>query len=396
MKKPIPILTAILFSAILTAQTKHRTDDVSYYRQLLQERRELAAKGKGNILPTVDDVLIDLAFLHIGRKEYSEALPFLEELLELAAKGQADGLNVEAIEEELAKALEEVGDEYYAEYDYNTAEKYYLRSLEINEKLAKNNIKRLSPDVARLLVNIGNIYHNGQKDYRKAEKYYLQSLPIHEKLVKERPSAIRLSNLSVALRNIGLNHHEQRKYRKTKPYYLRCLQIREELAKEQPDKYLPELACILADLGSHLLTQKNYKKANKYFQRSLQIAEQLAEEDAETHLPRLVSMYGNLSWNSLFFAEYSKSEKFARQALALDDTQLWIKVNLAHALLFQNRFSMAETIYMELSQTTEKNDKTFTSSILADFEALKRANAIPKNHKADVEKIKIKLTQTKR
>jgi len=392
MKKTIIILIAVLFGTILNAQTKSEDDDILYYRQLLQERRELAAQGDGDILPTVEDVLIDFAFLLIEREKFSEALPLLEELLDLAAKGQADGLNVEAIEEELARVLEEIGDEYYAKNDYNTAEKYYLRSLKVNEKLVKNDNTSNLPDVARLLTQIGNIYHNHRKDYRKAEKYYLQSLSIDEKLVQARPnSTIRSSNLSIVLRNIGLNYYEMKNYKKAENYYLRSLQIREKLVQEQPDKYFPPFITLLDDFGRNFIAQKNYEEAVRQFQRSLQICERLIKEDSDTYLVRLAVANGNLSWAYLFLKSYHQSEMAAYRALRLDNTQLWVKVNLAHALLFQNRFSEAENIYMELSKTIEKDDKTFTPTILDDFNVLEKANAIPKNHKADVEKIKKKL-----
>jgi tetratricopeptide (TPR) repeat protein len=374
----------------LNAQTDNDLDEVSRLRQLLKERRELAAQGYGDYLPTVEDVLIELAFLHIERDEYSEALPLLEELLELAANGELDGLNVEAIEEELAQALEALADEYYDSHDYNTAEKHYLRSLEVFEKLVKNDIPRLLPDVARLYSNIGRLYHNIRKDYRAAEKYSQRALQLHEKLAKEQPnkSLIRLSNYGIVLRNIGYNYHVQKKYGKAEPYYLRSQQIREQLAQEQPDKYLPWLAKILEDMGSNLLGQKKYSDAIKQYQRRLQICKQLFDKDAETHSTLLATAYGNFSWAYLFLNRYDQSETAARKVLELDDTQLWTKVNLAHALLLQNRFSEAEEIYLELSQTIDINDKTFTPAILDDFKVLQKANVFSKKHQDYIKKIK--------
>jgi ATP/maltotriose-dependent transcriptional regulator MalT len=61
---------------------------------------------------------------------------------------------------------------------------------------------------------------------------------------------------------------------------------------------------------------------------------------------------------------------------------------LAHALLFQNRFSEAEAVYKELSQTIIKNNETYTKALLKDFDDLEKAGAIPEAYKDDVEKIR--------
>ena len=98
--------------------------------------------------------------------------------------------------------------------------------------------------------------------------------------------------------------------------------------------------------------------------------------------------YTNFSWKYLLINEYAQSEQFARKALELDSTIFVSKTNLAHALLFQNRFSETEAIYKELSQTIYKNNETYTKVLLNDFDDLEKAGAIPEKYKDDVEKIR--------
>jgi tetratricopeptide (TPR) repeat protein len=112
------------------------------------------------------------------------------------------------------------------------------------------------------------------------------------------------------------------------------------------------------------------------------------EREAEKPESAVARTLGTLSWNYLFIKDYKQSEQSARQALKLDNTQTWVKVNLAHALLFQNRFSEAEKIYKELSQTIMKGDGTYTQTLLIDLEELERAGVIPEKCKASVEKIR--------
>ena len=95
---------------------------------------------------------------------------------------------------------------------------------------------------------------------------------------------------------------------------------------------------------------------------------------------------GDLSWYYLFIKDYAQSEQSARKALELDNSQEWVKINLAHALLFQNRFSEAEKIYRELSQAN--GQELYTQIILNDLEELEEADLILEKYKANVEKIR--------
>jgi len=113
---------------------------------------------------------------------------------------------------------------------------------------------------------------------------------------------------------------------------------------------------------------------------------------AKIYLPRLANSYGSLSWNYLLMKDYAQSEQSARQALKLDNTQTWVKTNLAHALLFQNRFSEAEKIYKELSKTPRDNEP-YTQVLLEDLDKLEKAGVIPEKQKSNVEKIRKMLRE---
>jgi hypothetical protein len=97
--------------------------------------------------------------------------------------------------------------------------------------------------------------------------------------------------------------------------------------------------------------------------------------------------FTSISYYYLFIHDFIQSEQSAYKALELDSTYLLPKTNLAHALLFQNRFSEAETICKELSQTIYQDNETYTQALLNDFAELEKAGIISEKHKADVEKI---------
>jgi len=105
--------------------------------------------------------------------------------------------------------------------------------------------------------------------------------------------------------------------------------------------------------------------------------------------------YTCISYNCLFVNDFLQSEQCARKALEADSSYVLSKTNLAHALLFQNRFSEAEPIYKELSQTIYQNNETYSKAILNDFDELEKAGAIPKGNISDVEKIRQMLQEQK-
>jgi len=103
------------------------------------------------------------------------------------------------------------------------------------------------------------------------------------------------------------------------------------------------------------------------------------------HQLTIARYHAGLSWYYLFIKDYAQAEKSARKALKLDNTYLIPKTNLAHALLFQNRFSKAETIYKELLLSS---NETYSETLLKDFDELEKAGVIPEKRKDDVEKIR--------
>jgi tetratricopeptide (TPR) repeat protein len=175
--------------------------------------------------------------------------------------------------------------------------------------------------------------------------------------------------------------------------YEESLEIRRKLAEENPKAYLSDVAEVLYNLAILHRIINEYPKALEEYEEALEIYKKLAQENPKTYLSDVIRTLYSLSRCYLFVKEYTQSEQFVRYALELDSTQIWVKTNLAHALLFQNRFSEAENIYKELSQTIYQNDETYTQSFLEDFDEFEIADAIPEERKDDVEKIRTILKE---
>jgi TPR repeat protein len=192
---------------------------------------------------------------------------------------------------------------------------------------------------------------------------------------------------AVAQIDFGMIYLKQANFTEAEKYLFRSLSFQKILEKENPNDFPAGLCQTLTLLSYTNNELKNYPVAIQYIKSCNDLL--LRYKDLIDNKPYLAQNYGNLSWYYLFTKEYAKSEQSARQALELDSTSI-AKTNLAHALLFQNRFSEAEIIYreLELSQTIIKDNETYTQAFLDDFDEFEKAVVIPEEHKADVEKIR--------
>lgn len=95
---------------------------------------------------------------------------------------------------------------------------------------------------------------------------------------------------------------------------------------------------------------------------------------------RLAQCYGNLGFYKLFLGEYEEAESICRLGLETSPSQTFIKLNLAHALLWQNEYDEALMTYREFLVSDAA-----CKSALQDFEDFQKAG-VPLH--PDVPKIK--------
>ena len=141
----------------------------------------------------------------------------------------------------------------------------------------------------------------------------------------------------------------------------------------------------ILDQSNNLFEAKKYTEAIVLLQN---------HETVFEHENRLSSMFGNLSWYYLFTKDFNLSKQAVHKALEADSTQIWVKTNLAHALLFQGKTAEAESIYYELANTIYYEFETYAATLLNDFEQLEKAGIIPPGSKNDLERIKTNTNST--
>ena len=82
--------------------------------------------------------------------------------------------------------------------------------------------------------------------------------------------------------------------------------------------------------------------------------------------------FGVLSWYQLLSRDPQSAASSARKGLALDPGQVWIKTNLAHALLFTGQLAEAINIYAAERHTKLGDQRIFQDAVLDDFDKFEK------------------------
>jgi len=216
--------------------------------------------------------------------------------------------------EEAALAMN-LGLFYYTNQQMAEAEKFYLRSLEIYERLAKNNPAQFEPDLARMVMNLGNFYYTNQK-IAEAEKFYLHSLEIREQLAKNNPAQFE-PDLARTAMNLGIFYKTAQKMAEAERFYLHSLEIYERLAKNNPAQFEPDLAKAVMNLGNFYYTNQKMAEAEKFYLHSLETYERLAKNNPAQFEPDLAMTVMNLGNFYSDVQKMAEAEKFYLRSLEI-------------------------------------------------------------------------------
>nr|WP_315207655.1 tetratricopeptide repeat protein [uncultured Flavobacterium sp.] len=74
--------------------------------------------------------------------------------------------------------------------------------------------------------------------------------------------------------------------------------------------------------------------------------------------------------------QYGKAIKFLKEGEKLDDTELLIKLNLAHAYLLNDNYASAKAIYKEYQSQNVTDSLSWTQKIKQDFAAFKKSGIV--------------------
>ncbi|MFV5699329.1 tetratricopeptide repeat protein [Flavobacterium sp. ZT3R17] len=82
--------------------------------------------------------------------------------------------------------------------------------------------------------------------------------------------------------------------------------------------------------------------------------------------------YNAIGSSYILTKQYGKAIKFLKEGEKLDDSELLIKLNLAHAYLLNNNYSSAKAIYKEYQSQNVTDSLSWTEKVKQDFETFKK------------------------
>ncbi len=202
-------------------------------------------------------------------------------------------------EQRVATLLNNLGLAWEGKGEYDKANEYYKKALQIDLKVLGEN----HPNVAREYNNLGWTWAS-KGEYDKAIEYYKKALQIDLKVFGENHP-----NVAIRYNNLGLARASKGEYDKAIDYYEKALPIDLKAFGENH----PNVATKYNNLGSAWKAKGQYDKAIKYFEKALQMYMKVL---GENH-PNVAIGYNNLgsTWDSK--GEYDKAIEYFEKALPI-------------------------------------------------------------------------------
>ncbi|MBV6439521.1 MAG: CHAT domain-containing protein [Haliscomenobacteraceae bacterium CHB4] len=221
--------------------------------------------------------------------------------------------------------------------DFTTAEKWFLGSKDIREKVFGKEHR----DYATSLNGLANLYSK-MGDSQKAEPLYLEALAIREKtLGKEHPDYV------ASLLNLARFYWKTGNFEKAEPRYVEALAIKEKaFGKEHAD-----YALVMNDLAILYQHMGEYEKAEPLFLESKNIREKTLGKEH----PDYAASLNNLAILLMEIGNYEKAELLYVEALAIKEKLLGKEHadyalglnNMANLYYLTSNYEKAESLYIE-------------------------------------------------
>ncbi len=397
--------TMLNLSNLLTENND--TDAITFTDKTLFLCNKLSKRQPQFYEPQKATLLADLGTLYMNDKIYDTAQIYFEKSLKI----YDSLLNTNQFYlPEKAEILNNLGNLFNQKNQNEKVKSFASNSIACYEKLSKINPKEYLPYLAMAINNMGIFYYNLTENEAKEEyrlkglecanrsdtmtKYFAENVfaqqqkdktkqlkdyftKIDLELLRIRNEAMQLAKEADSLVNIDVKT-ARKKYRKSIKLYEKLV------AKDKNLQYRYNLSFVYQSLNN--IEPSNAKRIENQEKVVATRTEVYKFFQNESTMTSLANACGNYSWYLLLGKQFETAEQNARLALETDPTQMWIKVNLGHALLFQGKRENAQVIYMEIKDYTypPEPNKTFKNIILQDLKELENQGV---KHK-DVAKVR--------
>lgn len=172
-----------------------------------------------------------------------------------------------------------------------------------------------------------------------------------------------------------------------------CFCVIEKLQKEYTFQEIQELLPAektkkINDLGA-ICFEKTGESKTVYLNLRNQISELMKQENYGEAISKLktiitdkkatVSDYQTIGFAFIVTKQFDKAVKQLKVGEKLDDTDLLIKMNLAHAYLFKKDFRAAKSIHKKYQSQNVTDSLAWAEKVKLDFEVFKKAGLVSKD-----------------
>ena len=229
------------------------------------------------------------------------------------------------------------------------------------------------------LNDLGVLYHNAKR-YKECETTYKEALEIKRRIVQKGQTEQEKS-LAYTANNLAYLYWLIKRYPESINYYNEALEIGRKLMEQNPQQFQPLITNVLYYLSSAYSNAGDHQHSYEIRKEYLASQKALYESQPDNNRKSYARTMGSQSYQCLFIRHYEEAEQLSRESIAIDESQHWLVTNLAAALLFQGRYNEAEAVYLQYKDELK-------DSFLGDFKAFEEADVIPKDHQAEVKRIK--------
>ena len=191
--------------------------------------------------------------------------------------------------------LRRLGEQYTNTNDFQKAEQYLMKALELQEAIGYDD----DGDI-QVITAVGEYYHDiGQ--YEIAEKYMLQALELIRTITGERNF-----NYLYKLSELGELYGDMENYSKAEEYNMLTLEKLKAIEGYESQPLYRLILCQIADINKHIF---NYPKAEEYYLLALKAHERDSiDSNYGSTLDGIASMYDEIG-------DYQKAEAYYLRAL---------------------------------------------------------------------------------
>jgi hypothetical protein len=332
--------------------------------------RDLAAHDPDAYRPDLAMTLNTLGILYreTGRladaeKADTEALSIFRDL---AAQ------NSGAYRPDLAMTLNTLGILYRETGRLADAEQADTEAVLIFCDLAAHNPGAYRPDIATALNTLGSLY-DATGRLADAEQADTETLSIFRDLAAHSPGAYR-PKVATTLNTLGSLYRNTGRLADAEKADTEALSIGRDLAAHDLGAYRPDLAMTLNTLGILYSETGRFADAEKADTEALSIFRDLAAHDPDAYRTKLAEVLGEASWYHLLARQFTEAKATAEEAFALDQSQLWVLTNAAHAEMFLGNTEAALTLHRRYrAESVNSRGQTWRQAILDDFAQFRKA-----------------------